>query len=57
MVEQDLLEAQPMTADSNRLFAIATDIIDVYLQVAQNGLARLGQWLEQDLEHWLDQGQ
>jgi len=57
MVEQDLLEAHPMTADSSRLFAIATDIIDVYLQVAQNGLARLGQWLEQDLEHWLDQGQ
>jgi len=56
MVEQDLLEAQPMTADSNRLFAIATDIIDVYLQVAQNGLTRLGQWLEQDLEHWLDGG-
>ena len=57
MVEQDVLNARPMTADSNRLFAIATDIIDVYLQVAQNGLARLGQWLEQDLEHWLDGGQ
>ena len=57
MVEQDLLEARPMSADSNRLFAIATDIIDVYLQVAQNGLTRLAQWLEKDLERALDTGQ
>lgn len=55
MVDTDILTGQPITADSNRLFRVATDIIDVYLQVVENGLSLLEQWLERDLEAWLDQ--
>ncbi len=56
MVENDVLSGEAITADSNRLFSVATDIIDVYLQVVGNGIALLGSWLEQDLERWLQQG-
>jgi len=55
MVETDVLTDEPITADSNRLFRVATDIIDVYLQVVENGITLLHQWQERDLEAWLDQ--
>lgn len=55
MVETDVLTGKPITADSNRLFSVATDIIDVYLQVVDNGIALISQWQERDLEAWLDQ--
>lgn len=53
MVESDVLGGGPITADSGRLFQVATDIIDVYLQVVENGIALLTLWLEQDRERWL----
>ncbi len=56
MVEGDVLGGGPITADSNRLFQVATDIIDVYLQVVENGIVLLNQWLEQDLERWMQTG-
>lgn len=56
MVENDVLTGEAITADSNRLFSVATDIIDVYLQVVGNGIALLGRWLERDLERWLQRG-
>lgn len=56
MVETDVLGGGPITADSKRLFQVATDIIDVYLQVVENSLAILSQWLERDLERWVRQG-
>ena len=56
MVESDVLGGGPITADSNRLFQVATDIIDVYLQVVENGIVLLNQWLEQDLERWMQTG-
>ncbi len=53
MVEADLVNAPQITADSNRLFNLATDIIDVYLKVVDEGVQLLTQWHEQDIEVWV----
>lgn len=55
MVETDVLTGEEIQADSNRIFSVATDIIDVYLQVVESGIQLLGQWQERDLEHWLQE--
>lgn len=55
MVETDILTGKEIEADSNRIFSVATDIIDVYLQVVEAGIQLLCQWQENDLEHWLQQ--
>lgn len=55
MVETDVLTGKEIHADSNRIFGVATDIIDVYLQVVESGVQLLNQWQEKDLEHWLQQ--
>lgn len=54
MVETDVLTGELITADSNRVFKVATDIIDVYLQVVEKGILLLSQWLDRDLEAWLE---
>ncbi|MDQ2075099.1 hypothetical protein [Marinimicrobium sp. ABcell2] len=53
MVETDVLTGEKIHADSNRLFSVATDIIDVYLQVVEAGIQLLSQWQESDFEQWL----
>lgn len=56
MVETDVLTGETITADSNRLFNVATDIIDVYLKVVDKGIFLLSQWLDQEMEAWLEGG-
>ncbi|WP_039914812.1 hypothetical protein [Cellvibrio mixtus] len=53
MVEADVVNSHQMNADSNRLFSLATDIIDVYLKVVDEGVQLLTQWHEQDIEVWV----
>lgn len=53
MVEADLVNSPQTNADSNRLFNLATDIIDVYLKVVDEGVQLLTQWHEQDMEVWV----
>lgn len=53
MIESDVLAVHSITADSNRFFNLATDIIDVYLQVVEDGVDLLAQWHEQDIDHWI----
>lgn len=53
MTEQDVLAGKKITADSNRIFNIASDIIDVYFKVVDDGLHLLSQWHEEDMETWL----
>lgn len=55
MVETDVLTGGQIQADSNRIFSVATDIIDVYLQVVESGIQLLSHWQENDLEYWLQQ--
>lgn len=53
MVEQDILTGKKITADSKRIFTVASDIIDVYFRVVEDGLRLLGQWQEEDMENWI----
>lgn len=53
MVEQDVLREDKVTADSSRLFDIATDIIDMYLNVVDEGTYLLEQWHQDEIENWL----
>lgn len=53
MVESDVVNAHQINADSSRLFSLATDIIDVYLKVVDEGVQLLTQWHEQDIEIWV----
>ncbi|WP_238526770.1 hypothetical protein [Cellvibrio japonicus] len=54
MIESDVLAAHSIHADSNRFYNLATDIIDVYLQVVEDGVELLAQWHEQDIDHWVE---
>jgi hypothetical protein len=53
MVEQDILKEDKVVADSNRLFEIATDIIDMYLHIVDEGVALLERWHQDEIENWL----
>jgi hypothetical protein len=53
MVENEVINTHQILADSNRLFKLATDIIDMYFQVVDGGIQLLTQWHEQDMELWL----
>ena len=53
MVESDVLHGGKITTDSNRLFSVATDIIDVYLHVIEDGIQLITRWHEEDIENWL----
>jgi hypothetical protein len=53
MVENDVVNAHQINTDSGRLFSLATDIIDVYLKVVDEGVQLLTQWHEQDIEVWI----
>lgn len=54
MVEQDVLKDDGVTtADSNRLFDIATNIIDMYLHIVDEGTALLEHWHQEEIENWL----
>ena len=54
IVEADVLAAHSINADSSRFFSLATDIIDVYLQVVEDGIDLLARWHEQDIDHWVE---
>jgi len=53
MVEQDVLKDDKVLADSNRLFEIATDIIDMYLHIVDEGVTLLEHWHQDEIENWL----
>jgi hypothetical protein len=53
MVEADVVNAHQINTDSSRIFGLATDIIDVYLKVVDEGVQLLTQWHEQDIEVWV----
>lgn len=53
MIEHDVLGKNPITADSNGLFTLATDIMDTYLQMINQGLQLIALFNTEDLESWL----
>lgn len=56
-VEQDVLSGVEITTSSQQYFKLATDIIDIYWRVVNDGLALLRRWHEDDMEDWLKQPQ
>lgn len=53
MVEQDVLQDGKLTVDSNRLFELATDIIDMYLHSVDEGTALIEDWHHDEIENWI----
>ena len=53
MVHQDILTDEKITADSNRLFDIATDVIDMYLHIVDIGISLLESWHQDEIEAWV----
>ncbi|RYY74855.1 MAG: hypothetical protein EOO52_11045 [Gammaproteobacteria bacterium] len=53
MVEHDVLKDEKLTADSNRLFDLATDIIDMYLNSVDEGTALIERWHHDEIENWI----
>lgn len=52
-IEKDVLSGTTITASSQQLFKLATDLIDVYWNVVNQGLGLVRTWHEDDLEAWL----
>lgn len=55
-VDSDILSGREITANSHSLFKLATEIIDVYLQIVDDAMVVIGQWHQEDLERWLKLG-
>jgi hypothetical protein len=53
MIEQDVLHEGQVTADSNKLFELATDIIDMYLNNVDEGTALIERWHNDEVENWI----
>ena len=47
-VEMDVLAGTAITSSSHQLFKLATEIIDVYLKVAEEGFDLIAKWHDQD---------
>lgn len=56
MIENDVIKPPKVNADSHRLFGLASDIIDMYLKIVDEGIMLLTSWHEQDIEQWLEIG-
>jgi hypothetical protein len=54
LLEQDLLKEGKITLDSNRLFELSTDIIDMYLTSIDAGTALIEQWHTDEIESWIN---
>ncbi len=55
-VEKEILEPKRISMNSRQLFDLATEIIDVYLKVVDEGLSLLLHWQEESLESWFQRG-
>ncbi len=52
-VDTDVLSGAQISSRSHQLFKLATEIIDVYLKVAEDGFDVITKWHDDDLELWL----
>lgn len=52
-VEKDILSGGTIATTSHQVFKLASEIIDVYVKVVEDGLSLLSRWQEEDLEAWL----
>lgn len=52
-VDMDVLSGAEISSSSHQIFKLATEIIDVYLKVAEDGFDVITKWHDEDLERWL----
>ncbi|WP_188150444.1 lytic murein transglycosylase [Teredinibacter waterburyi] len=52
-VDQDVLSGTEISTSSQQFFKLATEIVDVYWAVVNDGLTLLRRWHEDDMELWL----
>lgn len=52
-VDMDVLSGTEISSSSHQIFKLATEIIDVYLKVAEDGFDVITKWHDDDLERWL----
>lgn len=52
-VEMDILSGASITAESRQLFKLASEIVDVYLQVVEDSMDAMAGWHQQDMETWV----
>ncbi|GLS25545.1 hypothetical protein GCM10007877_12590 [Marinibactrum halimedae] len=55
-VEKEVMEPRAIRMDSSQLFSLATEIIDAYLKVVDEGLTLLYLWQEESLDLWHKHG-
>ncbi len=55
LVTHDVLSGQTINASSSQLFNLATDVIDKYWRIVDDGLNLLRLWHRRDLEAWIEQ--
>jgi hypothetical protein len=55
-VEKEVINASSIQMSSRQLFDLATEIIDVYWQVVDEGTSLLYRWQEEMLERWFQAG-
>lgn len=53
IIESDVLNNTGTQADSHRIYTLATDIMDMYLSIVDNGMALISRWHDNDMEAWL----
>jgi hypothetical protein len=54
-IERDVLAGGDITSSAHQLFKLATEIIDVYLKVVEEGFEWIAKWQDEDMESWLMQ--
>lgn len=52
VVESDVLSDSVIVADAHQLFGLATEIIDAYWSVVDDGLDVIRRWHSEDLDQW-----
>lgn len=54
IIEQDVLSGRAIVADAHQLFNLATEIIDAYWSVIDDGFAVVRRWHMDDLDAWCE---
>lgn len=59
IVEDDVIKKMgaSTSANSHRIYTLATDIIDRYLSIVEGGMVLIGRWHDEDMEAWLMQNE
>ncbi len=52
-VEMDILSGNDIVVESHQLFKLASEIIDIYFQIIEDGWDVIRRQLDKDMESWI----